>query len=64
MLTLACCKGGWKNGVKIGIRYWIGKDYEIQISVKRMLWRFTKIIVENADMIEQIKKIVVENKKE
>ena len=63
MLTLACCKGGWKN-VKIGIRYWIGKDYEIQISVKRMLWRFTKIIVENADMIEQIKKIVVENKKE
>lgn len=29
MLTLSCCKGGWKNGVKTGIRYWIGKDYEM-----------------------------------
>lgn len=29
-----------------------------------MLWRFTKIIVENADTIEQIKKIVVEKKNE
>lgn len=32
VLTLACCKGGWKNGVKTGIRYWIGSkrnvDYE------------------------------------
>lgn len=28
ILTLSCCKGGWKNGVKTGIRYWIGKDYE------------------------------------
>ncbi len=32
MLTLACCKGGWKNGTKTGVRYWIGSkkhaDYE------------------------------------
>lgn len=24
LLTLACCKGGWKNGKETGIRFWIG----------------------------------------
>ena len=24
-LSLVCCKGGWKNGVQTGIRYWIGE---------------------------------------
>lgn len=23
--SLACCKGGWKNGVKTGVRYWAGE---------------------------------------
>lgn len=25
ILTLACCKGGWKTGVKTGLRYWSGE---------------------------------------
>ena len=25
LLSLACCKGGRKNGIKTGIRYWIGR---------------------------------------
>lgn len=32
LLTLACCKGGWKTGVKTGLRYFVGEkrdaDYE------------------------------------
>lgn len=35
MLTLSCCKGGWKNGVKTGIRYWIGNDYEISLDKRK-----------------------------
>ncbi len=32
LLTLACCKGGRKNGVHTGIRYWIGSGKKDNIN--------------------------------